>query len=150
MKRPLITRRFAPPGACAAAVVVVAAPAVAAPAPHPDAGLLAACAAHMNLAAEEERLLHAMRLHPIDSRTPEAIAAEAAWDAAGNRAADALALVMGMQAVTLEGAAAKGRSVLTYRRTLINPGETDADLDFHERGALSVLRDLERLAGGAA
>jgi len=150
MKRPLITRRFALPGACAAAVVVVAAPAVTAPAPTPDAALLAVCADHMRLAAEEERLLHIMRLHPVTSNGPEAKAAEAAWDAAGNRAADALALIMGMQAATMEGAAAKGRSVLTYRRTLANPGETDADLDFHERGALSVLRDLERLAGGAA
>lgn len=126
------------------------APSSAALQPDPDAALLAACSEHLRLAAEEERLLQLMQLYPIASDEPAAKAADEAWDAACDRAGDALLLVVGMQAITLRGAAAKGLSVLAYRRSIANPGETDNDLDFSDRAALSVLRDLQRLAGGAA
>ncbi|TPG45689.1 hypothetical protein EAH89_26160 [Roseomonas nepalensis] len=132
------------------AVLVTVTPALATHATHPDAALLAACAEHMKLAAEEKRLLHAMRAFDVSPDCAPAVAAEKVWDAACDRANTALKVITGMQAATLEGAAAKARSVMAYVRSIENPGDTDAMLNFDEIAARSVLRDLERMAGGAA
>jgi len=153
MTRLTISRRSTSRRTCAAAaIVLVAAPAVSvvAQAFHQDAELLVACAKHMHHAAEEERLLHAMRAFDVHDKSAPAVAAEKVWDAACDRAQAALEAVVGMQATTLDGAVAKARSVMTFVRSIANPGDTDAMLNFDEIAARSVLRDLERMAGGAA
>ena len=129
----------------AAAMMALPAGAAAAQPTIPDAALLAACAAYMVAAAEQAR-----RVGPMDAAPdgPEYDAAADAWDAACGVADVALDRVLSIQAVTLAGAAAKGRSVATYWRTLRCPGEPARDAE--ELAAQSVLDDLERLAGGAA
>jgi hypothetical protein len=105
---------------------------------------------HLNLAAEELRLLGVMRSFDLEDTSAPAEAAEQAWDAAVDRSSEALIALINRQALTYDGAAAKARSVLVYRRSIANPGDTDANLDLEDLAALSVLRDLERLIGGVA
>jgi hypothetical protein len=117
---------------------------------HPDAALLTACAEHLRLAAEELRLLEVMRSFDLEDTSAPAEAAEQAWDAAVDRSSDALSALIKRQALTYDGAAAKARSALVFRRSIASPGDTDADLNLEDLAALSVLRDLEWLIGGVA
>ncbi|WP_424140245.1 hypothetical protein [Roseomonas chloroacetimidivorans] len=135
---PVLSRRaaFAVPGA--AMVLAAASP------PHPDAALLAACERYRAAAAKEYQLL---AIYRAASDSPEEKAALAAWDAAGDVSYDALDCVIALPALTLEGAAAKGRCVWTYWEMLAQP---EAEMTFGEVAAWSVLKDLARLRVGMA
>jgi hypothetical protein len=132
------------------AAMAAAPAAAAAMLAHPDVELLAACAAHLKTAAEEARLLEAMRSFDVDDNSPAALAAETAWDAACGQSDIALERVVKLPATTLEGVAAKGRSVLKYWLKMNGP---PTPLNYEEEAAEAVLRDLARLArlaGGEA
>lgn len=145
--KPLPNRPPRRRGLLGAVAALAVAPAVveAVPAASTDAALLALCAEHIRRAAEEKRLLNLYRAAPDDG--PECDAALEAWEAAGAASWEVLDQVIITRAFTLEGAAAKGRSVAEYWLAVGGPSRNDEP---QERAAFAVLWDLLEIGGGQA